>query len=490
LKLNIFFALFVAGLIATTANAGPWVKQGSSELRSDIQILADAGIIGGAITTWPLSWGDISTGLQDPPDDMPPYVAAAYYRVNRRALEEMQVGEWKFEAKAGATSNPRQIRTFENTLRQDAEVGVGVNWTGDLFAVRLTGEYAHNPSDGDEWRLDGSYAGVALGNWMLSVNALDRWWGPGWQGSGILSNNARPIPALMLERNSTRAFKQKWLAWIGAWDLATFWGQLDEDSAVPNANLFGLRVNFRPLKSLEIGFSRTAQMCGDGRPCSLSTFFDMLVGNDNVGQGTTEEEEPGNQLAGWDVRWSNTMTRQPFALYLQITGEDLEGWRPSGEFPVIGGETWGSWDKVGTYRLYVEWTDTVCNWAPGDPHKYDCVYNHHIYKDGYRYNGKSIGHSVDNDAKVMTIGGVIVDHKERTWLVTTGYGKLNRKDNSDPRNTVASDKTDYWEVEASHKRPLWIGEIFTGLGFEYRKNTITNVTEDDVRVFFEWRTGY
>ena len=48
MKLNIFFALFVAGLIATTANAGPWVKQGSSELRSDIQILADAGIIGGA----------------------------------------------------------------------------------------------------------------------------------------------------------------------------------------------------------------------------------------------------------------------------------------------------------------------------------------------------------------------------------------------------------------------------------------------------------
>ena len=379
MKRNTILALFAAGLFATVANAGPWVKQGSSELRSDIQVLADAGIIRGAITTWPLSWGDIATGLQDPPDDMPTYVAAAYYRVKRRSLEETRVGEWRFEARAGATANPRQIRTFEDTPREDGEVGVGVNWTGDLFAIRLTGEYAHNPSDGDEWRLDGRYAGVALGNWMLSVNALDRWWGPGWQGSGILSNNARPVPALMLERNSTRAFEQKWLAWIGPWDLTTFWGQLESDRAVPNANLFGLRVNFRPLKSLEVGFSRTAQMCGDGRPCSLSTFVDMLLGDDNQG-GDANSDEPGNQLAGWDVRWSNTMTRQPFALYLQITGEDLQGWRPSGEFPVIGGETWGSWDRFGTYRVYVDWTDSVCHWPPGAPH----VQAHRRRRRGWR----------------------------------------------------------------------------------------------------------
>jgi hypothetical protein len=490
LKLTSILALFAAGLFTTVAAAGPWVKQGSSELRHDIQVLADAGIIRGAVTTWPLSWGDIATGLQDPPDDMPLYVAAAFNRVKRRSFEEMKIGEWKFEARASATSDPRQIRTFEDTPREDTEVGVGVNWTGDLFAVRLNGEYAHNASDGDEWRLDGSYAGVSLGNWMLSVSALDRWWGPGWQASLILGNNARPIPALMLERNSTRAFNQKWLAWIGTWDLTTFWGQLGDDAAVPDANLFGLRINFRPLKSLEVGLSRTAQMCGDGRPCSLSTFFDMLVGNDNVGEGTTPEEEPGNQLAGYDVRWSNTMTRQPFALYLQIIGEDLNGWRPSGEFPVIGGETWGAWDKLGSYRFYVEWTDTICNWQPADEHKFNCAYNHHIYTDGYRYKGKVIGSPFDNDARVTTLGGVLIDHKDRSWLVNAAFGVLNRGDPPDPRNTVASVATDYWEIEVSHKRPLWIGEAYAGLGYDYRKNTVTNISDGDVRVFFEWRLGY
>ncbi|MGI9290211.1 MAG: hypothetical protein ACR2QG_02920, partial [Gammaproteobacteria bacterium] len=55
------FSLVVALVIATfpkISSAGPWVEVGDSSLRSDIQILADAGVIKGAITTWPLAWGD------------------------------------------------------------------------------------------------------------------------------------------------------------------------------------------------------------------------------------------------------------------------------------------------------------------------------------------------------------------------------------------------------------------------------------------------
>ncbi len=42
---------------------------------------------------------------------------------------------------------------------------------------------------------DGSYLGVNVGNFMLSAGYIERWWGPGWDGSLILSTNARPIPA-------------------------------------------------------------------------------------------------------------------------------------------------------------------------------------------------------------------------------------------------------------------------------------------------------
>ena len=76
-------------------------------------------------------------------------------------------------------------------------------------------------------------------------------------------------------------------------------------------------------EGLEIGVSRTAQWCGEGRPCGLDTFWDLFIGRDNVGDdGTTPENEPGNQLAGFDVRWTNMWFGTPMSFYGQVIGED------------------------------------------------------------------------------------------------------------------------------------------------------------------------
>ncbi len=42
------------------AHADPWLAPGDAGLRSDIQLLADAGILHGPVTTWPISWPDIA----------------------------------------------------------------------------------------------------------------------------------------------------------------------------------------------------------------------------------------------------------------------------------------------------------------------------------------------------------------------------------------------------------------------------------------------
>ena len=108
--------------------------------------------------------------------------------------------------------------------------------------------------------------------------------------------------------------------------MSVMFGQLEEDRAIPNAQFFGMRINFRPLDSLEIGVSRTAQWCGDGRPCSFDTFKDLLLGKDNIGDaGTTRENEPGNQMAGIDARWTNMLAGVPISLYGQLIGEDEAG---------------------------------------------------------------------------------------------------------------------------------------------------------------------
>ena len=139
-----------------------------------------------------------------------------------------------------------------------------------------------------------------------------------------------PIPANSIERNFTDPFLSKWLRWRGPWDLAVHFGRFESARHIPNARFFGLRFNFRPLPSLEIDLFRTAQWCGDGRPCGFDTFIDLLLGPDNVGDnGIVSGDEPGNQLAGIDLRWAGRFFGRPIAVYGQFIGEDEAGGFPS-----------------------------------------------------------------------------------------------------------------------------------------------------------------
>jgi hypothetical protein len=114
--------------------------------------------------------------------------------------------------------------------------------------VRLNAVRAWRPTDGDSVRLDGSYVGMTIGNWMLSAGYPERWWGPGWDGSLILSTNARPPPQLAINRNFSTPFRQRWLEWLGPWSLTSFMGELDEEGRVVDEPLlFGVRISAKPL---------------------------------------------------------------------------------------------------------------------------------------------------------------------------------------------------------------------------------------------------
>jgi hypothetical protein len=79
--------------------------------------------------------------------------------------------------------------------------------------------------------------------------------------------------------------------------LSLLWGFMEEERAVPNAQFLGFRAAFRPLSSLEIGISRTAQWCGDERPCDLDTFWNLLVGNDNAVTISRRRTNPATRSA-------------------------------------------------------------------------------------------------------------------------------------------------------------------------------------------------
>jgi hypothetical protein len=312
---NLLLPLLLLALHAS-AIAAPLITPGDIALRHDIQRLADHGIIKGPVSTWPLAWGPIVADISDIEklEELPGDVIDSISRVRARANSAMRIDELQLNARISVAEQPTRMRSFQDTPRETAEIGAGFDYTGEWFAVSLNGQAVDSPADDKDFRADGSMIGVVLGNYTLTANTLDRWWGPGWDGSLILSNNARPIPAISFDRNFTDAFKTKWLSWLGPWDLSIHYGQMEDDRHIPNARFFGMRVNFKPIPSLEIGLSRTAQWCGSGRPCDFSTFFDLLVGRDNVGDsGITPENEPGNQLAGVDIRWATRLSDVPVA---------------------------------------------------------------------------------------------------------------------------------------------------------------------------------
>ncbi len=193
-------------------------------------------------------------------------------------------------------------------------------------------------------RLDGSYVAGKFGNWIVTLGAQDRWWGSGWEGSLILSNNARPVPAIALDRAVSEPFETKWLSWIGPWRLTTFMGRMEGDREdYDHPLLYGMRISARPLDGLEISVERTAQWCGEGRSCTWDDFWNLFLGNDNAGENVAAEDEPGNQLASWDIRWASPIGDWNYAIYDQHTGETIDNKipRPYRSMDLFGIETWG-----------------------------------------------------------------------------------------------------------------------------------------------------
>lgn len=486
--------LYLLLLLAPCAYAGPVAAPGDIALRHDIQVLADYGVISGPVTTWPLSWDALAADLQLAVDSdmvLPNAVRRTMQRVIRRASREMSLNNLQLHGRASGMAEPMAIRGYSYTPREDGEASAGLSWRIDRFSVDLNATAVTDPADGQELRADGSRLAVDMGNVTVGISTMDRWWGPGWDGSLILSNNARPMPAVTVGRNRTHPFETKWLSWLGPWDIEVMMGQMEEEREVPDTLFFGMRFAFRPIPSLEIGLSRTAQWCGDDRPCDFDTFWDLFLGRDNVGDaGTTNENEPGNQLAGFDARWSNTWFRQPSAFYAQMIGEDEAGGFPSRYLVLAGFETSGFFRNRWSYRWYAELAGTSCDYISDD--RFNCAYNHGIYKTGYRYRGRVVGHAAENDSQIVSTGLVLVSELDKQWEFLLRTGDLNRGGEPDEYNTLTPTKLEIRSVDLTHRRALGengqYGWIDIGLGYASIDDPVNADSDSEMRGFITWRS--
>lgn len=431
----------------------------------------------------------------EPDSHLDAHIEAALRRVQLSARDAASTGFGATSFEASAAEKPTALRTFEDTPRGSGALTGNTSWVGNRWALRLKARAIDESADDQtfadkqSFRLDGSLLGVALGNFMLSAGSLDRWWGPGWEGSLILSSNARPIPSIAIERNYSDAPSWRLLQWIGPWRAFVSLGRLDEhDVAVPDTRFFAARVNFRPRPWLDVGLSRTAQWCGKGRPCDLSAFGDLLIGHDNRNAELPESREPGNQMAGYDMRLRSPWKRLPVAIYGQLIGEDEAGGLPSRMLGQLGAETWGG-TRWGSYRLHVEYADTSCNFSRQQP-LFDCAYRNSLYPQGYTYEGRNIGHALDSDGRMASLGALLVRAGGDSFSFLARKVQLNRGGLSlDPAHTVSPSRRTLMNLELQYNRAFARGELGVGVGvddFEKSAGPLSG-NGSNPRGFVRWR---
>jgi len=451
-------------LLPFSLQAEPWIGTENLSLRADIQLLADFQLLSTPTTTFPLMWRSVVTDLDGIEEaNLPERVVSAYINVKMHAKTALMQHS---RLKINAANNTNRFTSFGDTLRDKNHLELNSNWVGKHWAGKLSVSSANNPIDGEEVRFDGSYLAINWGNWVITAGLQNRWWGPGWDTNMALTNNARPIPAISLGRNSSEAFELPFFNDIKIpWTLTTFMGRMEKERTIPNTLLWGFRMTARPVPQLEIGITRLAQWDGEGRPGDLSTFGDLFTGADNCGfdLDCSNNNEPGNQMAGYDARWSSIIGQNPYSAYMQAMAEDGSG--SSGKFLteiryMVGFDTHLQiFDQ--NMRVFLEASDTFadCTGVNNDGTG-NCFYEHHIYRTGMRFNQRVIANIYDNDARTYVLGFISQINKTSNWQAKLRYLKLNQ-DNSDK-----------------------------GLGNPLIGNTLTEIAEDMMMLSgkYEWQT--
>lgn len=382
-------------------------------------------------------------------------------------------------------SRPAFFPGFETRVTEGPSVRLAHQHNTQAYRLQLQLGYVTEADADGHWISDGSFADVALSNWQLGAGAVPRWWGPGWDSSLILSNNARPAPGLYLERRRFTAFATPWLAWLGPWHAVTFMSQLETDRDFARPLLWGARLTFKPFESLEVGLNRTAMWGGDGRPQSLGVFKDLLIGEDNFNADQPgKSTEPGNQLGGIDLKFTQVHQQQVYACYTQWIGEDEAGGLPSG-FLGLAGCSWQTaalvlpgLPSMALSTVFMEFSNTAMGGWTGDTN-FRSAYEHSIYVDGYRYRGRALGSQYDNDSKTLAIGWLLQQHATRSYRLIFRNLDLNDA-NPNPlinsNNSVATSAlhSQQWAVSVAQSWPGYRGELGYVYNTEIADNSLIN----------------
>jgi hypothetical protein len=473
------------------AAQGFFLPASDARLRDDVSLLVDEGVLNLPVNEWPLAREDVSLAMSkvDATDLRDAALRAALSRVKAAANAPEDATEWRIREIGVTTGQPGLLRDDATLGRENLELRSVGGMSTDRYGIKLAATGVVDASDGQDVRFDGSEITVRWGNWLFSANQMDRWWGPGRDGSLILSTNARPMPALSLDRYRSLPANMPGLRWLGPWRFTAFLGLGENERPDVDRPLFmGMRLSFKPAPIFEFGMSRTAQFCGKGRPCGLRTFGRVLIGRDNAGIRGLDDpaKEPGNQMAGFDVRIVSPFKVLPIALFAQEIGEDNSSTGiPERYLGQFGAESWFMRDSGWVLRTRIEYANTSCKWY-NPSLEANCAYRQGIFFAGYRYRGRNIGHTTDGDSETTSMTVSLTQPQGDRWAVMVRQGRLDAHGTPDPYNPVSQGRTDFDSVQFSWEGGLRGQGLGMQLGYERQKPSSAGDAEG-VFGFVHWR---
>ncbi|WP_321389343.1 capsule assembly Wzi family protein [Emcibacter sp.] len=457
------------------------------QLRNDVEVLAGYGLISGPVMTWPLTWRQITSQLHRADDlELPAYVRMALRRVRAK-----QPREFNASLTMRGTNSPALLRGFGDSARSDVDATVTMELHGDTISAKGAIGYRYSDSGDvtDKVPLDGSYFAKEFGTFQFYVGTIDRWWSTGRESALMLSNNARPMPSIGLMRSEPKAFESKWLSWLGPWDLRVFLARMEEDRYIAHPLVLGIRVKISPIENMELGAMRALQVCGEGRPCGFNTWTDALFGGPADNTGTLNE--PGNQLGGFDFSYSFAVAKDiHLNSYFEFTGEDEGQYLPVKFATLWGASLYGGLGEDGLqWRLTGEYSDTSAKFKIiTGKRDFNVFYNHSIYRNGFRYEGRSLGHSLDNDVRLFSLRSEIYGGEGWDASLAWHNAHLNRDDAGYNPVSLSAKKLDIFEL--SGRLPTAIGQLAVETRYMTDQPDTPDLKKDRFDIELGWRVAF
>ena len=226
------------------------------------------------------------------------------------------------------------------------------------------------------------------------------------------------MPGLSLDRLRSERSDVPILRWLGPWRFSAHLARAGEfvpTSTNPCSWACACRSSLRSPRVRPVAHRAVLR---EGRPCNAKTFWNVLAGNDNAGLRVSAAEEP-------ETRWRGSTCgscRRSRRCRSRSTVSSSARTTRATAFPSGTSDSWVS--KVGicsgpgsTVRWHLEYANTNCKFTNPTVDLAgfsNCAYRQGIFRAGYRFHGRNIGHTTDADSESVSIALTLRTATERS----------------------------------------------------------------------------